>query len=145
MKINKLSAAFLALLLALLPRPALAQGTIGPPNPILCNQQATANVASATTTALISGIAGKITIICGWHATSTLGTSSTFAIEYGTQAGGPCATPTAITPAFNVINTAPSADHVDYGQLQIPAGAQVCVITTGASVGLGIVVWFNQL
>ena len=138
---NKLSAALL--LLALLPRGADAQGTMGPPNPIQCNQQAIANIATATTTALVSGVAGKSIYICGWHVTSTQSAANTFSFVSGIQ-GGPCGSPASLTPTFAVTSTAPSSDHVDYSHLQVPVGAQLCVVTTGATVGTAVLVWFNQ-
>jgi hypothetical protein len=133
----------IALLLALPSRPASAQGTMGPPNPIACNQQAIATIATATTTALVSGVAGKSIFVCGWHVTSTQSAANTFSFISGTQ-GTPCGTPTSLTPAFAVTSSAPSADHIDYAHLQVPVGAQLCVVTTGATVGTSVMIWFNQ-
>ena len=138
--INKLSAAAVAIL-ALLAPPASSQ-TLGPPNSIACSQQAVANIASATTTSLVAGVAGKSIFICGWHVTSINAASTTFQFEYGT--GASCTTPTVLTPAFNVTSTAPSADHVDYTHMQIPAGQQLCVVTGAGATGTAVFVWFNQ-
>lgn len=124
--------------------PAFAQGQAGPANQILCNNFAQASIATATTTSLVNGVAGKIIVICGWHVTSTQnGGTNTFQLEYGTQ-GGPCTTPTTITPAFQISNTAPSSDHVDFASLSIPIGAQLCIVTTGTTVGTAAGVWFAQ-
>lgn len=123
---------------------AHAQSPLGPPNQILCNKQAIANVATATTTSLVNGVAGQNIFVCGWHVTSTQSTANTFTFESGTQ-GGPCGSPVAMTPNFVVTSTAPSSDHVDYAQMQVlPSGAQLCVVTTGATVGTAVLVWYNQ-
>src|SRR5882672_334688 len=110
---------------------AFAQ-TVGPTNTILCNKTASVAIATATTTSLVSGIAGQAIMLCGWHVTSTQSATSTFQLEYGTQ-GGPCTTPTTITPAFNVTNTAPSADHIEYAHTSLPTATQLCVVTTGGT------------
>ena len=123
--------------------PVLAQSTVGPGQQILCPQQSMATVATATTTSMITGSAGKIIVMCGWHVTSTQSTSTTFQFVYGTQ-GGPCGSPVTLTPPFSVTSTAPSSDHIDYGSFSIPAGNQLCVITTGATVGQAILVYYSQ-
>jgi hypothetical protein len=122
---------------------ALAQATGGPPNQILCNKVAQVTVSSATTTSLVAGVAGKSIFICGWHVTSTQATSTTFQLEYGTQ-GGPCSSPTVLTPAFSVTSTAPSADHVDYATMQAPVGTQLCTVSTGGTVGQAVLVYYSQ-
>ncbi len=141
---RKLALSLLALL-ALAGAQALGQGgpTVGPTNAPLCNKIGTAAPASATTTAVISGVAGQIINICGWHVTSNQSGVTTFQFEYGTQ-GGPCTSPTTITPAMSVTSTAPSVDHQQLAVFTVPAGAQVCVVTTGTTVGQGIVVWYSQ-
>lgn len=122
---------------------AQAQSPVGPPNQILCNKAAIANIATATTTSLVAGVTGQAISICGWHVTSSQSAANTFTFEWGTQ-GGPCTTPTAITPNFVVTSTAPSSDHVDYSQFSLPVGAQLCVVTTGTTVGTAVLVWYNQ-
>jgi len=154
MRSSRLALGLLALLPLLCAGPsALSQGPIvGPGQPILCANNganptfgapAQATIATATTTSLIAGVAGKITVMCGWHVTSSQTTSTTFQFEYGTQ-GGPCTTPTVLTPAFSVTSNAPSSDHIDYGSIQAPAGAQVCVVTTGATVAQSVVMYYSQ-
>lgn len=134
----------LALALPVLIPSAQAQGPIvGPGQPILCPFVAQQSPAAAGTLGLVNGVAGKITVICGWHVTSTQSTSSTFQFQYGTQ-GGPCTTPTNLTPAFSVTSTAPSADHIDYGSMQAPAGTQICVASTGATVALAVMIYYSQ-
>ncbi len=124
---------------------AQAQGgpTVGPTNAPLCNKIATAAPASATTTSLIAGVANQVINLCGWHVTSNQSTVTTFQIEYGTQ-GGPCTSPTTITPAFSVTSTAPSGDHQQSAVYTVPAGAQVCVVTTGTTVGQQIILYYSQ-
>jgi hypothetical protein len=121
--------------------PALAENTVGPSNLISCNLTANASPVTATTTSIIAGIAGRSISICGWHVTSTQNTSTTFQLESGTQ-GGPCTTPTTITPAFSVTSTAPSADRQPYAYVTLPPSAQLCVVSTGATVGLAIMIWY---
>lgn len=128
---------------ALWPSSTFGQAVTGPSMQILCNKQALANVATATTTSLINGVAGQIIAICGWHVTSSQSASSTFQLIQGTQ-GGPCGTPSNVTAQFNVTSTAPSADHIDYATITLPAGAQVCVVSTGSTVALGVLVYYSQ-
>ena len=128
--------------------PAWGQTAVGPTNLITCNRTANASPATATTTALFQAAANQSINICGWHVTSTQSASTTFQFEYGAVAGGPCATPTTITPAFSVTSTAPSADRQEIAYITIPgtaAGTQVCVVSTGATVGLAIMIWYAVL
>jgi hypothetical protein len=134
------------LLLALLAFIPPSQGQapiVGPGQVILCTSTAQASAAAAGTTALISGVTGKTIFLCGWHVTSNQSTSTTFQLEYGTQ-GGPCTTPTLITPAFSITSNAPSADHIDYAVIQIPAGAQLCAVSTGTTVGQQYLMYYSQ-
>lgn len=141
---RKLLSLFLLLALFFWAAPAHAQsGVIGPPNQILCNKAAIANIASATTTSLVAGQSGQAVFICGWHVTSTQSAANTFTIEYGTQ-GGPCTSPTALTPNLVVTSTAPATDHTQLADMQAPTGAQVCVVTTGTTVGTAVLLWYAQ-
>jgi hypothetical protein len=123
--------------------PAFAENSVGPGQQVLCNQVAFVSVSSATTTSLVVGVAGKAIFSCGWHVTSTQSSSTTFQFEYGTQ-GGPCTSPTAITAPLSVTSTAPSSDHISLATFQTSIGSQLCVISTGATVGLAIVVYYSQ-
>jgi hypothetical protein len=124
--------------------PALADNTVGPTNQIICNKTVALTIASATTTSAIAGVAGQSIFICGWHVTTTqAATFPTFQFEYGTQ-GGPCTTPTAVTPAFGVTNTAPSADHVSIATIQTPAGTQFCVVSGATTTNLAIELYYSQ-
>jgi len=141
------SLALLALLcwVVLPDRPTQAQ--VGPSNQILCNKLASATLTgtgSTVTTSLMSGLTGQTIVICGWHVTESGTTSGTFQLISGTQ-GGPCGTPTVITPGFSVSSTAPATDHVDYASLSLPMSSQLCVVTTGAATStLQIGIWAAQ-
>jgi hypothetical protein len=120
-----------------------AENSIGPSNLIICNKTASVSPVTATTTGLVNGVAGLTINICGWHVTSNQSASTTFQLEWGTQAGGPCGTPTTFTPAFSVTSTAPSADRQQYAYVSLPAGTQLCVVSAGATVGLAVMVWYG--
>lgn len=131
------------LLLSLLGTPVFSQQT-GPPNQILCGRQAIATISSATTTSLIAGVSTTSIMVCGWHVTtSNASNPSTFQLVYGTQ-GGPCSSPTSLTPAFSVTSTAPSSDHIEFATIQVPLGQQLCVVSTGATVQLAVLVYYSQ-
>lgn len=135
----------LALLLSLgLACPAFADNTVGPTNQVICNKFVALTVSSATTTSVATGIAGQSIFICGWHVTTIqTATFPTFQFEYGTQ-GGPCTSPTIVTPAFGVTNTAPSADHISIATIQAPQGAQFCVVSGATTTNLAIEVYYSQ-
>jgi len=126
---------------------AEAPAQVGPINPILCNQiaqQTLTGTAGTVTTSLATANASLRFNICGWHVTESGTTAGTFQLEFGTQ-GGPCTTPTTMTPGFSVSSTAPSADHTNYASISTPIGVQLCVVTTGAaSSTLQIMVYFSQ-
>jgi hypothetical protein len=123
---------------------AWAENTVGPTNNVICNKFAQATISSAATTSLIAGVAGQSIFICGWHVTTTqTATFPTFQFEYGTQ-GGPCGTPTAVTPAFNVTNTAPSSDHISIATIQAPVASQFCVVSGATTTNLAIEVYYSQ-
>jgi hypothetical protein len=128
--------------------PSWAQTAVGPTNLITCNRTANVSPATATTTAMFQAAANQSINICGWHVTSNQSASTTFQFAYGAVAGGPCASPTMFTPAFSVTSTAPSADRQEIAYFTIPgtaAGTQVCVISTGATVGLAVMIWYAVL
>lgn len=131
----------LGLLALLCATPARAENTVGPTNLIFCNKTAAASPATATTTSLIAGSSGVIINICGWEVTSAQSGVTTFQFEYGTQ-GGPCSSPTTLTPAMNITSTAPSVDRQQYAYVSLPAGSQLCVVTTGATVGQSILIFY---
>ena len=134
------------LLIAVLPFSARAENVAGPTNMILCNRTGTASPVTATTTSVIQAGANQSINICGWHVTSNQTSSTTFQFEYGVTSGGPCATPTTFAPAFSVTSNAPSADRQQIAYITIPAtaaGTQVCVVSTGATVGLSVMLWYS--
>lgn len=117
---------------------------VGPPNTIQCNKSAGAAPSTATTTSLVSGVAGVSLAICGWHVTSSVATDNSFQFVYGTQ-GGPCGSPVNLTPiGLHVINSAPSSDHIESAWASVPAGAQLCVVTSAAT-ALQVVVYYAAL
>jgi hypothetical protein len=115
------------------PRQARAQ-YIGSLNAIQCNKIASVAPSSATTTSVVAGVAGTSIHICGYQITSSVASGSTAQLEYGTQ-GGPCTTPTTISGALN-LSTTSIINRSQYAFTSIPAGSQVCVVTTGGSVGV---------
>ncbi len=140
---HKLCAALLFLICA---SAAQAENTVGPGAQILCNKTIQATIASATTTALIQPVAGQSIFICGWHVTTTQGTAPlTFQFITGTQTTTPCDTApnTTVTPAFNILNTAPSADHISIATIQIPVAKQLCVVTVGVT-NLAVIIYYSQ-
>lgn len=120
--------------------PARAQ-QLGGGNSVLCNKTANTTAAAAGTVSIINGAAGHTYSICGWHTTSNQSTATTWQLEHGTQ-GGPCTTPTVDTPAFSITSNAPSADHQQFATFSLPTGAQLCLVTTGATVGIQIMIFY---
>jgi hypothetical protein len=152
----------LALVLALLLAPLLwskAEAQLGPSNQILCNHLAQATTSAATASsvlvidgtsgsqATVRGVAGKTVYICGWHVTNaTAAVQGSFQLVGGADASatpGCTGTQTILAPAYDVTNTAPATDHIEYASLNLPVGQQLCVTTTGA-VTLHIGVWISQ-
>jgi hypothetical protein len=118
---------------------ASAQGAlVGPPNQLMCNQfvQVTGTGAEVT---FIPGVAGKITVLCGWHFTSTAAGSTTFQLFFGSAAN--CGGGTSITPPMNVTSTAPSVDHTDFAVLSYAALNNICVTAPTTMTG-GL--WYAQ-
>lgn len=110
---------------------ALAQ-QVGPTNQILCNKQALLAAGPTAITRIQTGVASQNISICGWHVTNT-GATGTFSLSYGT--GTNCGTgTTTIIPAMNVTSTAPSSDHIDYAWFTLPAGVDLCITPSVATV-----------
>jgi hypothetical protein len=117
----------------------LAQAQVGPPNQIQCNK-AVNFTGNAALQQILALQAGQSIYICGWHVTSTSGTTTTFQLEYGT--GSNCGTGTQVlTPPLNVTLSAPSADHIDYASMQTPAGQALCVNAPATVTGI---IWVSQ-
>lgn len=125
---------------------ALRAQTVGPSNTIFCNKTATLSTIAATTVSLIAGISGQTIFICGWHFTSNQSGSSTFQFIQGTQGASinACSSSSNLTPPFNVTSSAPSGDHIDFAQISASQSNQVCVITSGATIGQAGLVYFAQ-
>jgi len=127
--------------LVLVTSPGKAQ--VGPPNQILCNnvpQQPVADIPTGTTVKLVTEVAGRVVVICGWHVTATA--ASTFKFSTGT--GANCATNNVVlTPTFNVSTNAPSQDHIEFAALSVPTGNAVCVTVAGTGPAQ-VLLWFSQ-
>jgi len=120
---------------------AWAQGPTGPGNNILCNQLAFQTASSSALLTLISGISGRVIYVCGWHVTNSAGAAQTFQLFTGT--GTNCATAsTALTPAYNVINSAPATDHVEFASISLAPGNNLCIQSSANSLQPGV--WFSQ-
>lgn len=106
---------------------------------------AVVNISSATTTALVTSVSGKITFVCGFYST-VVGTSPTLVFKTGTQVSAACDTsPVAITGTF--APTSGSVLNMSHGAtlFQSASGGQICATTggTGPSVQ-GVIVFVQQ-
>jgi len=130
----------LALLLLLaLCSGAQAENTVGPSAQILCNKVANVAVGPTTATQIVAGVTGQSIFICGYQVT-TNSTAGTFTFIYGT--GSTCTTPTTIITPQGVTSTAPATYNVGVAQMQVPAGATLCVTPSAATIATTI--WFSQ-
>jgi len=134
-----------ALLLLLCVSAAQAENTVGPTAQVICNKFVQTTISSSTTTSLVAGVAGQSIFICGWHVTTTQASSPvTFQFLSGTHTTTDCdTTPVNITPAFNILNTAPSADHISLATIQVPLAKQLCVASVGVT-NLAVIVYYSQ-
>src|SRR6266481_257493 len=121
---------------------AKAENVVGPTNLILCNKAFPSTAAAATTTQAVPGVAGQNIQLCGWEVTSNQNGSTTFQFEYGT--GATCTSPTIITPPFSITSAAPSVDRISSAWRTVPAGASICMITVGATVGIAALLYYSQ-
>lgn len=132
----------LAVLVLFWPSLAWAQGIVGPINQILCNKIATFNGVSAVTS-LVSAVSGQTVYVCGWHVTNSSATAATFVFTSGTLTTNPCDTGTkTLTPALSVLNTSPSADHIDYAVMSSGVSQAFCV-TPSATTLTGLI-YYSQ-
>jgi hypothetical protein len=121
--------------------PLPLQAQIGQPNNVACNQLVFQTASTASLATLLAGLPGKIIYVCGWDVSNSNATAATFQLSSGT--GTNCATTnTNITPAFSVSQSAPATDHVAFAQLSLPAGANLCIISS--TVTLQPAVWVGQ-
>lgn len=118
---------------------ALAENTVGPSAQILCNRPANVAIGVATATQIVAGVAGQSIFVCGWQVTNT-GATGTFSFIYGT--GSTCTSPTTLVTTQSITSTAPSTYNVGVAQMQVPAGATLCVIPSVATIATTI--WFSQ-
>lgn len=127
--------------MALFEPPPPAEAQVGTITTIRCNGVAIQAASTASLATLVAGVAGKTIHLCGWHVTSSAGTASTFTLSSGT--GTNCAsTNVAITPAFNVTSTAPSADHNEAAWTSLAIGNNLCIVSSTTS--LQVLVWYGQ-
>jgi hypothetical protein len=128
--------------------PAQAQQT----GPIYCGDQAfTAQITTATTTSVIAQPAtGSAKIyICGWNFYLGTNSGATRQFEYGTQTSTPCDTgATAAAPQYPIgaaSNTVVGDASPFFRGFVIPAGKQLCVVTTtSSSVAVAVQVFYEQ-
>ena len=94
-------------------------------------------IASATTTSLISGVAGEKISVCTLSF-SLGGTAPTFQLVEGTQVATPCDTgQIAISGVFTDSSVLPIG-------FSVPAGNSLCAITTGITPTAGGLITFIQ-
>ncbi len=133
---RKLSIAFFLLLA--FTSVAQAENTVGPSAQILCNKVANVAVGPSSATQVVAGVVGQSIFICGYQITNTAATG-TFSLIYGT--GSTCTTPTTLVTTQNVTSTAPATYNVGVAQMQVPAGATLCVIPIAT---VATTIWFSQ-
>ncbi len=126
------------LLLLALCSGAQAENTVGPSAQILCNKVANVAVGPTTATQVVAGVVGQSIFICGYQITNTTATG-TFSLIYGT--GSTCTTPTTLVTTQNVTSTAPATYNVGVAQMQVPAGATLCVVPIAT---VATTIWFSQ-
>lgn len=121
--------------------PANATFTIPDPCANQQRQVAAINVSTATTTNVVSAVAGEGIYVCGvFLNVSTL--SDTIKFEYGTTASTACDTgATALTGAIATPASTPTAPYINtfaagFTQMVVPTGNQLCIVTTGSSPGV---------
>ena len=114
--------------------PAFPQAPVGPPQQISCNKTAYFSSISANTV-LVPATAGKLIAVCGWHVTTSSTTSVTFQITAGTQTTTPCDTGTiTFTPTLQLLNTAPSSDHIDYATITSQYSQALCINPSSSTI-----------
>ena len=112
-------------------------------DPCYASNKSTASISitTATTTALVPAVAGKVVYICGL--TATVGASSTIAFEYGT--GATCGTGTTVTTgAFTPATGGILSLNGEGTKLLAPAGNALCAVTTGTGGIYGVINYTQQ-
>jgi hypothetical protein len=120
--------------------PVQASFTI--PDPCQTQQRFSApvNISTATTTNVVSAVAGEGIYVCGELLNvSTL--SATIKFEYGTTVSTACDTgATALTGVIATPAASPSSPYIaqtsGFTLFQVPAGNQLCIVTTGTTPGV---------
>jgi hypothetical protein len=115
-------------------------------NPSVAKQSQSVAITSATTSNIISAVAGNFVSVCSWQLT-VVGTSPTIQFEYGTTTSTACDTgATALTGAMAIPTTTifvpPSGSEI---RLRTPVSQQLCLVSGGTITGIeGFVVFTSQ-
>jgi hypothetical protein len=117
-----------------------------------CNTQqrlsAPVNVATATTTNVVTAVAGEGIYVCGQYMNVSTA-SATVKWEYGTTTSTACDTgATAITGVMATPASTPASPYFvqtsNFTLFSVPAGNQLCIVTTGTTPGVQGYVTFVQ-
>jgi hypothetical protein len=118
---------------------ALCQPTIGPPQALLCNKVAIANLAAGTTQ-LIAGVAGQSIQLCGYVFEGIA--NGTIVLNLGT--GATCTSPSAITANYTTqVNGNVAALHT-YVYFSSQQGQSLCAVVTGTGTVVGVEIYYGQ-
>ena len=103
-------------------------------NPSVVKSSGSISVASATTTNLVTAVAGDFISVCKWQVYAS-GTAPTIQFEYGTDVSTACDTgATALMGAFPVATTTIVVNAPSDGlTLRTPVSQELCLVTGGSS------------
>src|SRR5882672_11813763 len=116
----------------------LAENVVGPSAQVLCNKVANVAAGPTTATQIVAGVANQSIFVCGYQVSNT-GTTGLFTFIFGT--GATCTSPTTLITTQNVTSTAPATYNVGVAQMQVPAGATLCVVPVAT---VATTIWFSQ-
>src|SRR5580704_1565338 len=104
-----------------------AINSVGQTTPVICDQNATANVANSGTSVIVTGIVARPVVICAgmFSFAAAITAGGTITVEYGT--GGTCGTGTGIAYVLYVATGDPLIFPLGV-QITVPAGNIVCII-----------------
>ena len=130
MKNLLLAGGLAALICSALPRGADAQEQQVLGGPML---SVPVTISTATTTAMVTGVSGKVTRVYHWDLIATAADNVTW--EQGTTASTPCDTNmTALTGAYPLAaNGGISVGNGEGNIFQLPAGYTLCLLTSAAT------------
>lgn len=114
-------------------------------NPTVKKASAVLNISTATTTALVSAVAGKVVYLCSFNF-STGGTAPTYTFKTGTQITTACDTSAAsLTGAITPTSGTLLASVFTGTQMQSISGGQLCLTTGGTTpTALGFITYVQQ-